>query len=586
MTGFAHRPRAALTAALLVLLTACAQQDALTPDTTVGQPEAQDPSPVSPVADRAGQPPVGKLATRELGIASAPATPASNAFFPGQVPYYESRERYPEFTDNGVRLAREQPVSTFSIDVDTASYANVRRLLNAGTLPPADAVRVEELINYFRYDYAPPPDRKQPFSVHYELAPSPWSADRTLLHLGIQGYQLSRAELPPVNLVFLVDVSGSMQAPNKLSLLKPALRLLAERLGARDRLSIAVYAGAAGTVLESTRGDNREPILRAIDGLEAGGSTNGGAGIQLAYSLARQGFLPDGINRIVLATDGDFNVGTTDIDALKSLIERERASGVSLSVLGFGAGNYYDALMQELAQNGDGNAAYIDTLNEARKVLIDEISGTLATIARDVKIQIEFNPQVVAEYRLIGYETRHLEREDFNNDNVDAGDIGAGHSVTALYELTLTGAPTRIEPLRYQREATAGTDADEAYAGELAYLRIRHKMPGARVSKLQAFPLRLDALRADLAATSDDFRFSAAVAGFGQLLRGSEQLQGFGYEDALNLALGARGADPFGYRGEFVSLVRTAEALDAPRHTGNTMSGTAAPVQVEDREAS
>lgn len=476
------------------------------------------------------------------------------------------REAYTHFASNPVHLVAESPVSTFSIDVDSASYANVRRLLNQGTLPRHDAVRVEELINYFAYDYPTPQTEDAPFAVHTEVGPSPWHANRHLLHVGIKGYELPEAELPPANLVFLIDVSGSMQSPDKLGLLKSSMKMLVKRLAAEDRVAIAVYAGAAGMVLESTPGSERAKILTAIDQLTAGGSTNGGAGIRLAYSLAEQGFMKDGINRVILATDGDFNVGTTDTEALKNLVEAKRESGVALTVLGFGGGNYNDALMQELAQIGNGNAAYIDTLNEARKVLVEEIGATLNMIARDVKIQIEFNPATVAEYRLIGYETRHLEREDFNNDKVDAGDIGAGHTVTALYELALTGSEgSLIDPLRYGERSR---ETEQPATAELAFLKLRYKQPDGDSSRLISKPIRHGDIIGDLARTSDNYRFSAAVAGFGQILRGGEYTGDFDLDAVAALAAAARGDDPYGYRGEFLGMVRTADALALNVTTG------------------
>jgi Ca-activated chloride channel family protein len=372
---------------------------------------------------------------------------------------------------------------------------------------------------------------------------------------------MTEAELPPANLVFLIDVSGSMQSPDKLGLLKSSLKMLAKRLQPEDRLAIAVYAGAAGTVLESTPGSERAKILTAIDQLTAGGSTNGGAGIRLAYALAEQGHMKNGINRVILATDGDFNVGTRDVEALKNLVESRRESGVALTVLGFGGGNYNDALMQELAQIGNGNAAYIDTLNEARKVLVEEMGATLNTIAKDVKIQIEFNPATVAEYRLIGYETRHLEREDFNNDRVDAGDIGAGHTVTALYEIALRGSAGQlIDPLRYGDAAPADSAARSA---ELAFLKLRYKLPDSDTSRLVTEPVRREQIVGELDRTSDNYRFAAAVAGFGQILRGGEYTGDFDLNAVAALASGARGNDEHGYRGEFLGMVRTADALAA-----------------------
>ncbi len=379
---------------------------------------------------------------RSLGI----APPC--CYFPVQP---QDTERYAAFDDNPVHRAAEQPVSTFSIDVDTGAYANVRRFLNAGQLPPEDAVRVEEMLNYFDYSYAEPASRVTPFRVSTELGRTPWNPDSLLLKVGIKGYSVPAEQRPAANLVFLIDVSGSMQSPDKLPLLKNAFRLLAQQLSSRDRVSMVVYAGASGVVLEPTSGDHKQRILDAIADLEAGGSTNGADGIRLAYRVARDAFIKGGINRVILATDGDFNVGTVNFEALIDMAERERATGVALTTLGFGTGNYNEKLMEQLADAGNGNYAYIDTLAEARKVLVEEVSATLLTIARDVKIQVEFNPAVVAEYRLIGYENRLLAREDFNNDKVDAGEIGAGHRVTALYEVVPVGGHGRIDPLRYGR---------------------------------------------------------------------------------------------------------------------------------------
>ncbi|MCR9278505.1 MAG: VWA domain-containing protein [Pseudomonadaceae bacterium] len=478
---------------------------------------------------------------------------------PGFQPRPQDNERYPGFDENPVKLVSEVPVSTFSIDVDSASYANVRRMLNAGQMPNAEAVRIEELINYFSYGYQQPKASDNAFTVATEIGPSPWHPERKLLHIGIQGVDIDRSELPPSNLVFLIDVSGSMQSANKLALLKPAMKMLVRQLREQDSIAIAVYAGAAGTVLEPTAGNEKAKIMAAIDNLRAGGSTNGAAGIELAYDLARSANKEGGINRVLLATDGDFNVGTVSVDALKALVEKERKSGVSLSVLGFGGGNYNDAIMQELAQNGNGNAAYIDTLNEARKVLVEEMSSTLKTIAKDVKIQVEFNPATVSEYRLIGYETRHLEREDFNNDKVDAGEIGAGHSVTALYEVTLAGSQGSIDPLRYAR--TAPQNERSSSADELAFVRLRYKAPGGDTSSLQEFAISKADVADDLAKLSAAYRFSAAVAGFGQLLRGSKYTQDFDFDDVASLAQSAKSDDSFGYRSEFVNLVRTAALL-------------------------
>ena len=475
--------------------------------------------------------------------------------------YALDRENYQHYDDNPVKQVAEAPVSTFSIDVDTGSYANVRRMLNSGQMPRHDAVRIEEMINYFSYAYPVPGEHTRPFEVMTEMAPSPWRKDAWLLHLGVQGYDIAEKDLPPANLVFLVDVSGSMQSTDKIDLLKSSLKLLSKQMKAEDRIAIAVYAGAAGVVLEPTPGNETAKIVQALDDLSAGGSTNGGAGIRLAYNLAEQSFKKDGINRVIIATDGDFNVGTVNFEALQEIVEEKRKTGISLTTLGFGTGNYNDHLMEQLADTGNGNYAYIDTLNEAQKVLVEEMNSTFATIAKDVKIQIEFNPALVSQYRLIGYENRMLKREDFNNDKVDAGEIGAGHGVTALYEIVLQGEGSQwIEPLRYGKPVQAEGPKDE-----LAHLRIRYKSPDSDSSQLLEWPLRQQDMQQSLANTSNSFRFSAAVAGFGQALRGGKYLDGFGYEDVLVLARKSRGDDPFGYRGEFLTLVALADSLSTVR---------------------
>jgi Ca-activated chloride channel family protein len=480
-----------------------------------------------------------------------------------------NRENYAAFDDNPVRLVSEHPVSTFSMDVDTGSYANIRRLLNQGHLPRSDAVRVEEMINYFDYGYAQPDSREQPFSVNTALAFTPWNPDALLLRVGIKGYDVIREDRLPANLVFLVDVSGSMHSPDKLELLKKGLGLLSRELNADDRVSIVVYAGSSGVVLPPTAGDQGATIRAALEQLTAGGSTNGAAGIRLAYDMARQGFIKDGINRVILATDGDFNVGTVNFEQLTDLVERERADGITLTTLGFGGGNYNDHLMEQLADKGNGNYAYIDTIREANKVLVEEMTSTLQVIAGDVKAQIEFNPDIVAEYRLIGYENRVLNREDFNNDKVDAGDIGAGHTVTALYEVVLKHSKARrVDPLRYTDTQGAGEAQLERVVvsshrtpRELAYLKLRYKLPGETSSRLIETPVMHDNI-ADIDAADADFRFATAVAAFGQQLRGGTYLEKFGYADILALAHNARGEDRHGYRGEFVSLVELAANLD------------------------
>jgi Ca-activated chloride channel family protein len=477
------------------------------------------------------------------------------------LPTYQQRtntERYQHLDDNPVRLAAEQPVSTFSIDVDTGAYANVRRFLSSGQLPPQDAVRVEEMINYFDYQYLPPVSRDVPFRVATEVASAPWNPQALLMKIGIKGFEVAAAERPPANLVFLIDVSGSMQSPDKLPLLKNAFRLLTDQLTARDHVSMVVYAGSSGVVLEPTAGDQKHKIREAIDRLEAGGSTNGAEGIERAYQLAHASQVKGGINRVVLATDGDFNVGVVDFEALVDMAERQRTSGVALTTLGFGSGNYNDQLLERLADAGNGNYAYVDTLSEARKVLVSELSSTLFTIAKDVKIQVEFNPAAVLEYRLIGYENRMLAREDFNNDKVDAGEIGAGHRVTALYEIVPVGKAGHVDPLRYGRQADGG--AQQARSSELANVRLRYKKPDSDTSQLLEYPIARDSVAA-IDKLSPDFRFAASVAAFGQLLRGGKYLAKYSYDDVAQLARGALDQDTEGYRREFVSLVKLAASI-------------------------
>ena len=479
------------------------------------------------------------------------------------------RENYAHFDDNPIKRVSEQPVSTFSIDVDTGSYSVVRRMLNNGQLPRHDAVRSEELINYFSYVYPERARRSAPFAVHKEIASTPWNSNTHLLHIGIKGFEQDHSTLPPANLVFLIDVSGSMQDANKLELLKTSLKLLTRQLRREDTVSMVVYAGASGVVLEPTQGNNKAKIIAALSRLQAGGSTNGAAGIELAYAMAEQGYKKGGINRVLLATDGDFNVGTVNIEQLKDMVKEKRNSGIALSTLGFGSGNYNDALMEQIADIGNGNYAYIDTLSEARKVLVEEMGSTMLTIAKDVKIQIEFNPAVVAEYRLIGYENRALNREDFNNDKVDAGEIGAGHTVTAIYEVALVGSNgMKMDPLRYQPETEQYTNT-----ADLAFLRLRYKAPESDTSQLLEWNISKDEITTNVANTSTAFRFAAAVAAFGQLLRGGEQLDQFQFEDIIRLAQTSRGDDPFGYRGEFISLVNLADSLSSPGPTVESRVG-------------
>ncbi len=471
----------------------------------------------------------------------------------------QGRDRFDATPPNPVKSVAHEPVSTFSIDVDTASYSFVRRALNAGRLPQKDAVRVEEMLNYFPYDYARPESASEPFLPTVTVFPAPWNADNKLVHVAIKGYDIKSAERPRANIVLLIDVSGSMGPADRLPMLRNAFRMLVDELKPDDTVGIVTYAGGTGVALEPTKVSDKHKIVQVIESLQAGGSTAGAAGIQEAYRLAEAGFDKAAVNRIILATDGDFNVGITSRDELKGFVERKRESGIYLSILGVGQGNHNDQLMQALAQNGNGAAAYIDTLSEARKVLIQESSSTLFPIARDVKIQIEFNPTRVAEYRLIGYETRALKREDFNNDKVDAGDVGSGHSITAIYEITPVGAPRLVEDLRYgkaaaQPAAAAGPDA------ELGFLRLRYKLPKEEASRLLTLAITPALEKRTVAEAPAEVRFSTAVAAFGQLLRGLPYLKTYGYDDVIALANGAKGDDPFGYRAEFVNLVRLAKS--------------------------
>lgn len=471
-------------------------------------------------------------------------------------PPQQFRDRFEDFKENAVVSVSENPVSTFSIDVDTASYSFARRMLNNGQLPEKDAVRTEEMINYFDYAYPAPTNRKTPFATYTSVMDSPWKAGNKLIHIGIQGYQLAASEIPQSNLVFLLDVSGSMNEPSKLPLVKQSMGLLLDTLKPDDTISIVVYAGAAGTVLEPTKIKEKNKILAALNNLQAGGSTAGAEGIALAYQLAEANFNSKGVNRIILATDGDFNVGQTGDEALQDFVERKREKGIYLSVLGFGQGNYQDEIMQTLAQNGNGTAAYIDTLSEAQKVLVTEATSNLFPIAKDVKIQVEFNPAAVKEYRLIGYETRALNREDFSNDKVDAGEIGAGQRVTAIYEITPADADSGLlEESRYQTEnkPVAGK------SNEYAFLRLRYKLPTEIKSNLIETPIiAADTSKAN-ATYQQEVNFATAVAGFAQLLRGSHYAGNFTYDKVIELAQANKGKDEFGYRTEFIQLVRKAK---------------------------
>jgi Ca-activated chloride channel family protein len=477
-------------------------------------------------------------------------------------PVYDNfnTEGYDHISENQFLKAGDNPLSTFSIDVDAASYSNVRRYLNQGSLPPAGAVRIEEMINYFSYDY-PQPASGQPFSINTEITEAPWNKQHQLVLIGLQGKKIPTDDLPASNLVFLIDVSGSMQSELKLPLVKASMKMLVDQLREQDMVSIVVYAGAAGLVLEPTSGDEKTKIKEAIDKLEAGGSTAGGAGIKLAYKTARENFSKNGNNRVILCSDGDFNVGASSDDAMERLIESERKSGVFLTVLGYGMGNYKDNKMQKLADKGNGNHAYIDGMSEAKKVLVNEFGGTLFTIAKDVKLQIEFNPAKVQGYRLIGYENRMLAKEDFNNDKKDAGELGSGHTVTALYEIIPVGIKSeflnKVDSLKYQ--ANPEPLSRSSHTTEIMTVKFRYKAPDGDVSKLIEHPV--NDTKVPLASVSGNFRFAAAVAEFGMLLRDSEFKGNASYKNVIATAKKSKGSDEQGYRSEFIRLVENAQAL-------------------------
>ena len=534
--------------------------------------QTQAPPPVEPeaaaesmqMADQAVQesPVIKMYSGSEPGVQSQPsATLGKNRMLlqpsgaPVSVsPQLPNTERFPEAESNPLKQVKTDPVSTFSVDVDTASYAFIRSELVNGRKPHPDAVRIEEMVNYFQYDYALPDSREVPVSTNVSVVETPWNADTKLLHIGLKGYTVPLADLPPQNLVFLIDTSGSMQDENKLPLLQQAFRLLLSTLRSDDTVAIVTYAGNAGVLLEPTALANKSKIAEAINSLTSGGGTAGHAGLKEAYKLAETMQGDDAKTRIILATDGDFNVGLSSADEMKQFVKEKRESGITLSVLGFGRGNYNDELMQALAQNGNGVAAYIDTLSEARKVLVDQVVSSISTIAQDVKIQVEFNPATVAEYRLIGYETRALKTEDFNNDKVDAGDIGAGHTVTALYEVTPVGSPAvRIDDLRYAAPSPSeGDEAPAEFSDELAFVKLRYKLPGEAKSTLISTPVTLSTS----AIPQGETEFAAAVTGFGQLLKGTDYLGAWTAADALKLAEANVGDDPFNYRKEFLSLLR------------------------------
>ena len=487
------------------------------------------------------------------------ASPGGLAYEAGMGDWFAaptSAEDYNHIDENGFTAVADAPLSTFSVDVDTASYSNTRRFLSYGQLPPADAVRIEELINYFQYDYAEPASA-EPFSVTAEVGPCPWQTDNRLVHVGIQGKHIELQEIPQRNLVFLVDVSGSMSSPDKLGLLKDGLLMLADQLRESDRVAIVVYAGASGVVLQPT--NDKAEIKKALRRLEAGGSTAGAAGLELAYQVAEEHFVKGAVNRVILASDGDFNVGPSSQGELVDMIEDKRKSGVFLSVLGFGTGNLNDAMMEQIADHGNGNYSYIDSKKEAHRVLVEQASSTLVPIAKDVKLQVEFNPAVVEAYRLVGYENRLLDDEDFNDDQKDAGEIGAGHTVTALYEIVPAGTGKvgpKVDDLKYQEEAQPEAQPN---LDETMHVKIRYKAPDGDQSRLLEFPVGAEVR--PMAKTSDDFRFSAAVAAFGMLLRDSDHRGNATFDDVSKLARGAMGQDKDGTRHEFIDLVAKAAAL-------------------------
>jgi len=550
------------------------------PSTTMELPKPEGTPPIGGLDTETANAPVmaqKSLDASAVGRNAAPMTAESAAggYAPGEAdmlmmpapmaepmmvaPTDPSGDVFTEFKESPVKIVKSEPVSTFSIDVDTASYTYARQALNDGYLPEPDAVRIEEMINYFNYDYPGPDSAETPFKATMQIYPTPWNPKTQLLQIGIKGYVPPVTEDKASNLVFLLDTSGSMDEPDKLPLLKRAFGLLVDQLGANDTVSIVAYAGSAGVVLEPTKATDKAKIMTALENLAAGGSTAGAEGIELAYRLAEQNKVDGGINRVILATDGDFNVGIEDPEDLKTYIKGKRDAGVFLSVLGFGQGNYGDDTMQALAQNGNGNASYIDSFKEAQKVLVQEMGGTLETIAKDVKIQVEFNPAAVAEYRLVGYETRALNREDFNNDKVDAGDIGAGHTVTAIYEITPVGSGAELnDPLRYGSDTPA---AAVLPADEIGFLKMRYKAPEGDVSKLIETPITQALSVPTIAEASVDARWAAAVAAFGQKLKGSNYGD-MSYAEIKALAQGARGSDENGYRAEFMQMLNSAEIID------------------------
>ncbi len=548
----------AVTAMLLITLVACDQQkrsqNTKSQEMTIQKIEMRKPSSTSDeILSRTIPVEANKGLYDNISIEPQKLTDTET----GKNEVYNT-EDYDNIVENRFLAATQNPLSTFSIDVDKAAYANVRRYLDNGTLPPAGSVRIEEMVNYFKYDY-PQPDNDVPFSVNTEISSCPWNSQHQLIQIGLQGKEIATGNLPLSNLVFLVDVSGSMEDYNKLPLVKASMNMLVDKLRENDRVAIVVYAGNAGLVLPATSGNSKTKIKEAIDNLEAGGSTAGGEGIRLAYKTAKENFIKNGNNRIILATDGDFNIGASSDDELVRMIEQERKSGVFLSVLGFGMGNYKDNKMQQLADKGNGNHSYIDNISEAKKVLVNEFGGTLFTIAKDVKIQVEFNPSKVLAYRLVGYENRMLAAEDFNDDMKDAGELGSGHTVTALYEVIPVGVKDEftktVDPLKYQ----VNDRKIAVNSNEMMTIKLRYKKPDSDVSRLINHPVIDNAT--DLKNTTDNFRFSAAVAEFGLLLRNSEYKQQSSFNQVISLAKSSKGFDEEGYRDEFIKLVQSAMSL-------------------------
>ncbi len=548
----------AVTAMLLITLVACDQQkrsqNTKSQEMTIQKIEMRKPSSTSDeILSRTIPVEANKGLYDNISIEPQKLTDTET----GKNEVYNT-EDYDNIVENRFLAATQNPLSTFSIDVDKAAYANVRRYLDNGTLPPAGSVRIEEMVNYFKYDY-PQPDNDVPFSVNTEISSCPWNSQHQLIQIGLQGKEIATGNLPLSNLVFLVDVSGSMEDYNKLPLVKASMNMLVDKLRENDRVAIVVYAGNAGLVLPATSGNSKTKIKEAIDNLEAGGSTAGGEGIRLAYKTAKENFIKNGNNRIILATDGDFNIRATSDDELVRMIEQERKSGVFLSVLGFGMGNYKDNKMQQLADKGNGNHSYIDNISEAKKVLVNEFGGTLFTIAKDVKIQVEFNPSKVLAYRLVGYENRMLAAEDFNDDMKDAGELGSGHTVTALYEVIPVGVKDEftktVDPLKYQ----VNDRKIAVNSNEMMTIKLRYKKPDSDVSRLINHPVIDNAT--DLKNTTDNFRFSAAVAEFGLLLRNSEYKQQSSFNQVISLAKSSKGFDEEGYRDEFIKLVQSAMSL-------------------------